>query len=60
MKDQSYIVIDEHEKCQSIEWALDRLNQIREKNFIIQNVYKNDYKCKFIFKNIQIFLKSTN
>jgi hypothetical protein len=51
MKDQSYIVIDEHEKFQSIEWALERLNQIREKNFIIQNVYKNDLKCKYQFHN---------
>ena len=49
MKDQSYIIIKQHDKCQSIEWALERLNQIREKNFIIQNVYKNDYKCKFYF-----------
>ncbi len=35
MKEQNHLIIDDHEKCESIEWALERLNQIREKNFII-------------------------
>lgn len=39
MKEQSYIIIDENEKCESIEWALEQLNKIREEKYIIENVY---------------------